>query len=119
MNTNESVIRVGVIGCGRVAQQRHLPIITDLPGTELVAISDVDAETRTKLVEQYDLEKAYEDYRELISSENLDAVMIATPTQYHAEVGVAALMADKHVMIEKPVALSLDEVDQLEAARLR
>ncbi len=116
MNTNESALRVGVIGCGRVAQQRHLPIIADLPGTELVAISDVDAETRAKLVEQYDLEAAYEDYRELVSSENLDAVMIATPTQYHAEVGVAALMADKHVMIEKPVALSLDEVDQLEAA---
>ena len=116
MSSNGSVIRVGVVGCGRVAQQRHLPIIADLPGTELVAVSDLDAETREKVAEKYSLKKVYEDYQELVASKTLDAVMIATPTQFHAEVAVAALRADKHVMIEKPLALSLDEVDQLEAA---
>ena len=116
MSSNGSVIRVGVVGCGRVAQQRHLPIIADLPGTELVAVSDLDAETREKVAEKYSLKEIYEDYQELVVSKTLDAVMIATPTQFHAKVAVAALRADKHVMIEKPLALSLDEVDQLETA---
>ena len=112
---DESVIRVGVVGCGRVVQQRHLPIATDLAGAELVAVSDVDAETRSRIAEEYGV-KAHEDYRELVASETLDAAVVAAPTQFHAEVGVAALNAGKHVMIEKPVALSLDEVDQLDAA---
>ncbi len=115
MSRDESIVRVGVVGCGRVAQQRHLPIVVDLAGAELVAVSDVDAKTRSKLVEEYGV-KAYEDYRELVASETLDAVMVAAPTQFHAEIGAAALNAGKHVMIEKPVALSLDEVDQLESA---
>ncbi len=115
MSRDESIVRVGVVGCGRVAQQRHLPIVVDLAGAELVAVSDIDAETRRKLVEEYGV-KAYEDYRELVASETLDAVMVAAPTQFHAEIGAAALNAGKHVMIEKPVALSLDDVDHLSAA---
>jgi len=99
-----------------VAQQRHLPIIDELAGAELVAVADVEAETRKQLVEQYGLKEAYEDYRDLVASSTVDAVMVAAPTEFHAEVGVAALRADKHVMIEKPLALSLDEVDQLDAA---
>jgi predicted dehydrogenase len=118
MSRTQFVIRVGVVGCGRVAQQRHLPIIASLPDTKLVAVSDVDAETRKKVAERYGVSQVYEDYRKLVASEVVDAVMVATPTQFHAEVGIAALRAGKHVMIEKPLALSLDEVDQLEAAAL-
>jgi len=110
------MIRVGVVGCGRVAQQRHLPIIADLPEAELVAICDVDGDTRQRLSQQFGLQFSFEDYRDLIAHDTVDAVMIATPTQYHVDVGVAALEAGKNVIIEKPLALGLDEIDQLEAA---
>ena len=113
---NQFVIGVGVIGCGRVAQQRHLPIIRSMPETKLVSVFDVHPETRKKVAERYNLDDAYEDYRQLVASEQIDAVVVTTPTQFHAEVAIAALSAGKHVMIEKPLALSLDEVDQLEAA---
>jgi predicted dehydrogenase len=116
MTDSQPAIRVGVVGCGRVAQQRHLPIIATLPETKLVAISDIDADTREKLAARYGLSHVYEDYRNLVMSDIVDAVMVATPTQFHAEVGIAALKANKHVMLEKPLALSLDEVDRLEAA---
>jgi myo-inositol 2-dehydrogenase / D-chiro-inositol 1-dehydrogenase len=116
MTSIDSVVRVGVVGCGRVAQQRHLPVIHGLATTDLVAIADVSEETRNALIEQYGLDSAFSDYRELVTSDSVDAVMIAAPTQLHAEVGVAALEAGKHVMIEKPLALSLDDVDALEAA---
>lgn len=59
----------------------------------MVAVSDIDTETRTNLADQYALTAAYEDYRELVASEDIDAVMIAAPTQCHAEVGFAALNA--------------------------
>lgn len=112
----DSVVRIGVVGCGRVAQQRHLPTVRSLAGAELVAVSDVDADRRSRLADEYGLNEAYEHYAQLIASPAVDAVMVATPTQFHAEVGVAALRAGKHVMIEKPVALSMTEVDELEAA---
>lgn len=115
-DNSSPVTRVGVIGCGRVAQQRHLPMIAELAGAELVAVSDVNAETRSKLAEQYGLKETYEDFRDLVASDSVDAVMVAAPTEFHAEAGLAALNAGKHVMIEKPVAVSLDEVESLEAA---
>ena len=110
------MISVGVVGCGRVAQQRHLPIIAGLPDAELVAICDVDGETRERLAREYGLQASFEDYRDLVAYDAVDAVMVAAPTQFHAAVGVAALQAGKHVIIEKPLALGLDEVDRLEAA---
>ena len=110
------MIRVGVVGCGRVAQQHHLPIIASLPEAELVAVCDVDGETRKRLVQQYGLRASFEHYQDLVALDELDALMVAAPTQFHAEVGVAALEAGKHVMIEKPLALGLDEVDRLETA---
>ena len=113
---NQSAIGVGVIGCGRVAQQRHLPIIHGMAETKLVGVFDVDPETRKKAAERYNLADVYENYRQLVASEQIDAIVVTTPTQFHAEVAVAALSAGKHVIIEKPLALSLDEVDQLEAA---
>ncbi len=110
------MIRVGVVGCGRVAQQKHLPIIASLPEAELVAVCDLDRATRERLVEQYGLRASFENFHELVAHDAVDAVMVAVPTQFHADVGVAALEAGKHVMIEKPLALGLDEVDRLEAA---
>ena len=116
MSTEGSGLRIGVVGCGRVAQQRHIPIIGDMPQAELRALADVDDKTLNRLARQYGVESAYTDYRELVGSDAIDAVMVAAPTQFHAEVGVAALNAGKHVMIEKPLALSIDEVEKLEAA---
>ena len=85
------MIRIGVIGCGRVAQQRHLPTVADIADAELVAICDADADTRHRLSQQFGLQSSYEDYRDLVNDDAVDAVMIATPTQYHADIGVAAL----------------------------
>jgi predicted dehydrogenase len=110
------MIRVGIVGCGRVAQQRHLPVVAGLPEADLVAICDVDGDTRQRLSQQYSLKLSFDDYRELVTNDAVDAVMIATPTQYHVDVGVAALEAGKHVIIEKPLALGLDEIDRLDAA---
>ena len=110
------MIRVGVVGCGRVAQQRHLPIVANLPEAELVAICDVDGDTRRRLSQQYNLKLCFDDYSDLVNEDSVYAVMIATPTQFHVDVGVAALEAGKHVIIEKPLALGLDEIDRLEVA---
>jgi len=110
------MIRVGVVGCGRVAKQRHIPIVANLPETELAAVCDLDQEARDHLVRKYRVGASYANYQDLVSDDSIDAVMIAAPTPLHADVGVAALEAGKHVMIEKPVALGLDELDRLEAA---
>jgi hypothetical protein len=86
---NRIMIRVGVGGCGRVAQQRHLPTGAALPDAKLEAICDVDEGTRQRLSGQYDIKSSYADFRDLVADESADAVMIATPTQYHVDAGGA------------------------------
>lgn len=97
----------------------HLSLIRDLPETELVAICEVDEGTRHRLAQQYGLQASFEHYQDLVAHDAVDAVLVATPTQFHAQVGVAALEAGKHVLIEKPLALGLDEIDEMEAAAKR
>jgi predicted dehydrogenase len=110
------MIRVGVAGCGRVAEQRHLPILDSLAEADLVAACDPDPDALKRATSKYGLQISCTNYEELIANDSVDAVMITAPTHFHAEIGTAALQAGKHVMIEKPLALGLDEVDRLEAA---
>jgi predicted dehydrogenase len=113
------MISVGVVGCGRVAEQRHLPILASLPEANLIAACDPDPAALERATSAYGLKFACAEYQELVAQESIDAVMITAPTHFHADIGTAALEAGKHVMIEKPLALGLDEVDRLEEAAKR
>jgi predicted dehydrogenase len=106
-------IGLGVIGCGSIAQESHFPAIERIPSARLVAVADTD-ESKARLVSQkFKAERWYSDYRQLLQNGEVDAVDICTPTKYHAEIAVAAAQAGKHVLCEKPVALSLAEADRI------
>ncbi|MDF1551811.1 MAG: Gfo/Idh/MocA family oxidoreductase [Deferrisomatales bacterium] len=106
-------LRLGIIGCGKVAEERHLPALQRLPQINVVAAADVDADRVEMLSQRFGVEHRFTDYRALVDRQDIDAVGVLTPTQSHAEIGLAALAAQKHVLIEKPLALNLDECDQL------
>lgn len=107
-------IRVGVIGCGEIAQIMHLPYLHELPQFELAAVCDVSADVVETVGSQYGLRERYTDYRELIASTRLDAVAICTPD--HAAIAQAAAEAGLHLIVEKPLAFSADEADAINAA---
>lgn len=108
------MIRLGIIGCGRVTELRHLPALQRrVPGVEVVALADVDATRLEQVAGAFHIARRHTDYRKLIEDERIDAVAVCVPPSLHTEVALAALDAGKHVFIEKPLALSLSECDLL------
>jgi predicted dehydrogenase len=109
----KDVVRLGIIGCGRVAGERHLPPLLHLPELRVVATADLDGERSRSLAGRLGAAQSFTDYRAILEREDVDAVAILTPTQSHAEIAMAALDAGKHVFVEKPLAMNLEECDRL------
>jgi len=104
-------IKVGVIGCGGIGTQKHLPAIAKIPEAEVMAFCDNIPERADKLCKQFGAEgaKTYSDYKELLKDGSIEAVHICTPNRSHSPITVAALEAGKHVMCEKPMAINYEE----------
>lgn len=111
--------RIGIIGCGGIANGKHLPSLSKLENVELAAFCDIVEERAAEAKKQYGSADAeiYTDYQELLKDETLDIVHVLTPNISHAEISIAALEAGKHVMCEKPMAKTAAEAQlMLEAA---
>jgi predicted dehydrogenase len=119
MATINKSVKLGIIGCGKVAVNRHLPALKSLSEAEVVAAADVDAERLNRVTDRFQIDKRFVDYTALLQDPAVEAVGIFVPLQFHCEVALAALYAGKHLLLEKPLAISLDEADQLisEAAK--
>lgn len=104
-------VRFGLIGCGRVAHY-HAEALTKLSNCELTAVCDVVSERATEFSNKYG-GRPFNDYRALLESDQVDVVSIATPSGLHPEIGIAAAQAGKHVVVEKPIGLTLSEIDAL------
>jgi predicted dehydrogenase len=113
-------IRIGVIGCGEVAQTIHLPSFRDLSDLFAVtALCDVSPRVLDAVGDQWRDAVRLADYRALIERSDVDAVLIANPHVYHADVALAAMAAGKHVFVEKPMCITLAEADALLAAEAK
>lgn len=125
-------LRFGIIGCGRIAPF-HLEALQRIPDAQVVAVADVRRERARALAAQADAAggeavmgglshepghpvKVYTDYQKLLADPEVDAVCICTPSGLHPEMGVAAAQAGKHIVVEKPMSLTLAGADQLIAA---
>ena len=111
-------LRVGIVGCGEVTQIMHLPSLTQLAEQFTVtALCDVSDTVLQGVGEQWRVPKRYHEYRDLLAQDDVDAVLIANPDAYHAEVALAAIAVGKHVLIEKPMCMTLREADEISAAQ--
>ncbi len=111
-------IRVGVVGCGLIAQVMHLPYLTELPDQlELGAVCDLSEDLAQKCAERYGARRAFARWEAMLAAGELDAVMVLTSGN-HAPVAVEAAEAGLHVFVEKPMALSSRDASQMiEAAQ--
>jgi predicted dehydrogenase len=107
-------LKFGLIGCGRIAP-RHAQSFAEIPDAELVAAADIIPSRAENFHKQYGTEP-YSDYRRLLERKDLDVITICTPSGLHTQMGIDALQAGKHVIVEKPMALSLESADALIAA---
>ncbi len=106
-------IKVGVIGLGNIAQIIHLPILSKLENVQLVALCDTEFQRAKLLGERYKVKHIFQDYQDLLAMTDLDAVIIATPTNTHKEIAIAAIKAQKHCLVEKPLARTAKEAKEI------
>lgn len=110
------ILKIGIIGCGKIAQVRHIPEYMEHPKSKLVAFYNRTYETAKLLADKYG-GKAYRTIEELLESD-IDAVSVCVANAYHASVSIQALKAGKHVLCEKPMATTLeDSIAMVEAAK--
>ncbi len=112
------MVRFGLIGYG-LWGQHHAASIVKAPDSELAGIACGDGASAEAARKAYPDVPIYSDYRELLARDDIDAVDVVVPNHLHCEVGVAALEAGKHMLLEKPMALSVSECDQIIAAAQR
>ncbi len=111
-------LRVGIVGCGEVVQIIHLPSLTRLSDKfRVTALCDVSQSVLDGVGAQWNVQKRYTDYRDLVVDPDVDIVLVANPHAYHAQVTLAAIAAKKHVLVEKPAAVNLAEADAVAAAQ--
>lgn len=113
-------VRVGIIGLGEVAQVIHLPILEALADRyRLTAVCDVSPALLQAIGDRYGVPAGarHADYRELVAREDLDAVFVLNSDEYHADCVIAACRAGKHVLVEKPMTLTMAESEAIIRAR--
>ncbi|HEX8721543.1 MAG TPA: Gfo/Idh/MocA family oxidoreductase [Pyrinomonadaceae bacterium] len=106
----------GLIGCGDIARKRVAAALRDSEGCELVAVSRADASRAEAFAREFGARRWHAGWRELVHDPEVEAVYVATPVHLHAEQAVAAAEAGKHVLCEKPMALTVAECERMNAA---
>lgn len=103
---------IGIIGCGKIAQKRHIPEYTDNPNANLLGFFDLN-QARAEALAKLHGGIAYKSYQELLENKEIDAVSVCTSNDSHAAITIAALLAGKHVLCEKPMATTLADCEAM------
>jgi len=106
-------IRIGVIGCGNFTRSTHIPNLDSNKDFQIAAIASSTGVNAVAINKRFSIPYSTTDYHELLSDDNIDAVLIATRHNLHSEIACAAMKAGKHVFVEKPAALSWEQHEAL------
>ena len=112
-------VKVGIIGCGGIANQKHMPAMRNCADLcEIVATCDILKDRAEKAAAEFGAKgcKVYEDYHDLLANPEVEVVHICTPNVSHSEITIAAFEAKKHVYVEKPMSHSTEEAEKMVAA---
>ncbi len=108
-------VKFGIVGIGGWGET-HAQIYSTYPLSELVAVCDINKERAEEVAKLHGVRKSYTDYRELVSDDEVEAVAVVTPDFAHTEIAMAALESGKHLLLEKPMAKSVDECEKIISA---
>ena len=109
-------VQVAVIGCGLIAQRSHLPAYVATSEAELAAVVSGHRETAEAVAREFGNPHVFDSWQEAVDAPDIDAIDICTPNALHASIAIAAARAGKHVLVEKPMATSLQDADAMVAA---
>ncbi len=120
---SDSVLKIGLLGCGTIAQFAHLPALAKVGSTRLTAICDGAEDLLTTVGKVQGIKNLYTDYAEFLEKADIEAVIIAAPDEFHIPLSMQALDAGKHVLVEKPLGVNAREcevlIEKLRQTRLK
>ena len=106
-------MKVGIVGCGKVAKGVHIPALLRAKGVEIAAVCDVDKEEAKRTAKMFNIDRYYTDISDMLKREDLEMVDICTPPHLHAPMAIQAIEEDCHVLLEKPMTSSVSEADEI------
>ena len=106
-------VKWGILGAAKIAKEQVIPAMKKSKNTELYAIASRDISKAEDFCHKFAITKAYDDYNKLISDPNIDAVYIPLPNHLHVPFSINSLKAGKHVLCEKPISITSDEIFEL------
>lgn len=114
MSSSPKRLKIAVVGCGEVAQIMHIPYLIELDSHfDLAAVTDISPSVARRVAERYRIPAWYSDYEKMLEQERPDAVVILTSNEYHAPFAVQAMEHGAHVLVEKPMCISLEEAEEM------
>ncbi|MEX0886935.1 MAG: Gfo/Idh/MocA family oxidoreductase [Phycisphaeraceae bacterium] len=113
MSKTKTPVRIGIVGCGVVATGYYLPYLLDFEQAEITAVCDLDPKRTAACVRLFGAKQQYTDYFEMLDKADLDAVFILTAPGTHAKFALAAIEHGLHLIIQKPMALNMDDANQI------
>jgi predicted dehydrogenase len=111
----EPPLRIGLIGCGRAAESLHLPASRDVAGARVIAIADTARKRVDTVGASFGITRRHTDYHRVLDDAEVELVIVSVPPALSHGSGVRSADAAKHVLVEKPLALTLDACDRLVA----
>jgi predicted dehydrogenase len=113
MKKDSRLLRIGVLGCGPIAQIAHFDACRKARNVELYALCDVADDLRERMAQLHEPRVAYGDHTQMLADPLVEAVLIAVADQYHVPLALEAFAAGKHVFVEKPLGVSVEECEEL------
>ena len=108
--------RIGIVGLGSIAQTIHLPILSKSPDVEIVSVCDIDRAKAQYVGDKFNVRRYYNNFEKMLAIEQeLDGIIICTPTVLHKELAIAALEEKNNVLVEKPLSRTAKEAEEIAA----
>jgi len=114
MKKETRLLRLGILGCGPIAQIAHFDAAQKARNIELTAICDVADDLRDRMAALHQPRFAYRDFDEMLSDIRIEAVLIGVADQFHVPLALKAIRAGKHVLVEKPLGVTIEECEDLQ-----
>jgi predicted dehydrogenase len=114
-------VKVGIIGCGVIANGKHMPSLSKLDNVQMAAFCDLEIERAEEAARKYGVQgaKVFTNYKDLLAMDDIEVVHVLTPNSSHAPISIDVLESGKHVMCEKPMAITGAEARAMYEAHLR
>ena len=109
-------MKVGIIGAGSQARKVQLPTFNSIEEVQLVGVADTDEESAKYVAKNFNIPKVYTDYHDLLNNKDIDLVSVCTPHYLHKQMAVDCAQARKHILIEKPMAVTVQDADEIKEA---